>query len=65
MPSFKLRNVEGQILTIVEAAIADKQQCEAVKSLIRQAIGPLHSWTTTDPPKGVGSFGDTPVKNRK
>lgn len=45
MPRVKLSNVEGKILTIIEAAIADKTQCEAVKSLIRQEIGSLYSWT--------------------
>lgn len=56
MPSYKLRKVEGKVLTIVDAAISDKQQCEAVKSLIRQEIGELYSWTTDYPPVSSSTY---------
>lgn len=40
----RLKKVEGELLTIVEAAISDKVQREAVKSLVRNCIGELWSW---------------------
>jgi hypothetical protein len=46
----KLSHVEGRILTIIEASIVDKQQCEAVKSLVRQELGVLYSWCSYIPP---------------
>lgn len=55
MPRRRLSKAEGKILTIIDASIADKQQCEAIKSLIRQEIGELYSWTTDDPPAPVSS----------
>jgi predicted regulator of amino acid metabolism with ACT domain len=33
-----LRSVQGSVLTVIEAAIADKAQLESVKSLIKQEI---------------------------
>jgi hypothetical protein len=63
------RNIEGKILTIVDAMSADNSQKEALKSLIRSAI-----WDTADrlsydvrfeenheiglPPQGSGRMSD-------
>lgn len=33
-----IKNIEGQVLTIVEATVSDKAQLEAQKSLYRRAI---------------------------
>ena len=50
LPLSTLKNVEGKILTILEAIIPQVQdggiQLEATKSLIRQEIGRLYSWAT-------------------
>ena len=32
------RNLEGQMLTIIDASFPDREQREAVKSLVRQAV---------------------------
>lgn len=45
----KLKRVEGELLTIIEASIPEKKQCEAVKSLVRNSIGYLYSWVDHEP----------------
>lgn len=45
----KLKRVEGELLTIIEASIPEKKQCEAVKSLVRKSIGYLYSWADFEP----------------
>lgn len=59
LPRYKLSKVEGKILTIIDASISDKRQCEAVKSLVRQEIGELYSWTTDDPPMSAARINGT------
>lgn len=36
------RKLEGRVLTIIDASFTEKQQCEAVKSLVRQALWDEH-----------------------
>lgn len=31
-------HLEGELLTVIDASFADKKQCEAIKSLVRQTI---------------------------
>lgn len=33
-----ISHLEGELLTVIDASFADKQQCEAIKSLIRKTI---------------------------
>lgn len=46
---------EGKIYTIIEASVNDKQQCEAIKSLIRQELGTIYEWLDPNSPE-IGSF---------
>lgn len=40
------QNLEGQILTIIDASISDIEQRKAVKDLIRQTLwGFVHEWS--------------------
>ena len=38
------KNLQGKILTIVEAAITNREQLEAVKSLIKSAVNDKLTW---------------------
>lgn len=33
-----ISHLEGELLTVIDASFADKKQCEAIKSLVRQTI---------------------------
>jgi len=33
-----MRHIEGKLLTIVDASISDKEQCRAIKSLVKNSI---------------------------
>ena len=37
-------NLTGKILTIIDASIADKEQCKAVKDLVRDKIWEKREW---------------------
>lgn len=44
LPVKRLKNVEGRLLTIIDAVMQSGQQAESVKSLVRQTIGDLYSY---------------------
>lgn len=33
-----VKQLDGELLTLIEAVVSDKQSCEAVKSLVKQCV---------------------------